>query len=113
DQREGNDDRNEDRSKRHRSNVSELFGSAFAFIRERWTLPETSTHSSALGDAVMAARARRSASAFNGPSNIHRITMMPGDAKDQYRRNFARAVGLVVATRVSVRKNDSAAPSES
>jgi hypothetical protein len=33
--------------------------------------------------------------------------MMPGETNDKYRRNFARAVGLVVAARVSVRNIDS------
>ena len=28
--------------------------------------------------------------AFKGPSEIHRMKMMPGDRKDQYRRNSAR-----------------------
>jgi hypothetical protein len=32
--------------------------------------------------------------------------MMPGDRKDQYRRNFARAIGSVATARVSVRKID-------
>jgi hypothetical protein len=32
---------------------------------------------------------------------------MPGEKKDQYRRNLARATGSVVMTRVSVRKIDS------
>src|SRR4030095_13888347 len=35
-------------------------------------------------------RVRRSASAFTGPSNIHRINLTPGDMNDQYRRNFER-----------------------
>jgi hypothetical protein len=51
--------------------------------------------------------------AFNGPSDIHRIKMMPDETSDQYRRNFARAAGSVVATRVSVRNTDSASPIES
>jgi hypothetical protein len=36
--------------------------------------------------------------------------MMPGDRKDQYRRNFARAVESVATARVSVRKIDVFAP---
>ena len=36
-----------------------------------------------------------------------RIRTMPGEKRAQYQRNFARAVGSVVVTRVSVRKIDS------
>ena len=54
--------------------------------------------------------ARRSASDFSGPSNMRRISAIPGEKKDQYSRNFARALASVVATRVSVRKTDSAEP---
>ncbi len=55
-----------------------------------------------------AARTFFSASALTAVSDIQRITMMPGERKDQYRRNFALAVGSVVAALVSVRKIDSA-----
>jgi hypothetical protein len=46
--------------------------------------------------------ARRSASAFNGPSAIQRIRMIPGERKDQYRRKFLRDTGSVAPARVSV-----------
>src|SRR5439155_25179616 len=36
-----------------------------------------------------------------------RITIIPGDRNDQYRRNFLRASGSVVLARVSVRNTDS------
>jgi hypothetical protein len=35
---------------------------------------------------------------------------MPGEKRAQYQRNLVRAEGSVVATRVSVRKIDSAGP---
>ena len=43
------------------------------------------------------------------PSDILRIKTMPGETNDQYRRNATRAVGSMVAMRVSVRATDSAA----
>jgi hypothetical protein len=53
---------------------------------------------------------RRSASAFKGLSDAHRITMIPGEKIDQYRRNFARAAASVATARVSVRKIDACVP---
>ena len=40
----------------------------------------------------------------------NRGVTIPGEKIDQYRRNFARAIGSVVATRVSVRATESRAP---
>jgi hypothetical protein len=54
--------------------------------------------------------ARRSASAFNGLREAQRITMMPGERNDQYRRNFERDTGLVATARVSVRKTEASVP---
>src|SRR5579884_1378475 len=60
-------------------------------------------------ESEWASRCLRSASAFSGPSNAHRIRITPGERKAQYRRNFALATGSVATARVSVRKIDALA----
>ncbi len=58
-------------------------------------------------------RARRSASALSGPSDNHRIRIMPGEKNDQYHRKRARAAASVDTTRVSVLNRDSSEPTGS
>src|SRR5262245_42519269 len=57
--------------------------------------------------------ARRSASALTGCKATHRMVMMPGERRDQYRRNLIRAVASVATARVSVRNIENAGPTES
>lgn len=60
--------------------------------------------------SMAACRARRSAFLFSGPSESLRINQIPGEAFDQYHRNFPRVTGSVVVARVSVRKTDFPGP---
>ena len=70
----------------------------------------SSAHRPPVPERLEHRRARCSASALSGPSASQRISEIPGDASDQYRRNLLRASSSVAIALVSVSNTDVLAP---